>query len=165
MGIRSKSSTLVVSALFAIAPARSQTVVATDETMGVQLVEITNWNMSATVPWENADKALYPAPAFGCGKAVAISTTILSDPTANGQPYVENFVRMNRLMQIKKERGGDVEVQCYQGSPGLLGIYFHQRHLDPGQTTYFISATLMGKSFRFESTSARRGWMKFEYYQ
>ncbi|HKP95583.1 MAG TPA: hypothetical protein VJ385_07490 [Fibrobacteria bacterium] len=162
MGIPTRTAALCLFSVFHFVSAgAAQTVVATDETLKTQLVELTGWNMGNAA---DPDKDLFPAPLFACGKAVSLSVTILSDPTANGKPYVDNFVRMNRLRDLKNERGGSMEIQCFQDNPSWLEISLKQHHYDPGQTSYFITATLQSRSYRFESLTARRGWIKIEYY-
>jgi hypothetical protein len=146
-------------------PCIAQTVVATDETLKTQLVEIKGWDMSVGFGAE-PDFSVYPYVDFDCGKGVGISATIHSDPTSNGQPYVENLVRLAELPNIRDLRGGSVQTQCYQISPGLsyLAIDFNQVQIEPDVTTYFIAATARNYPNRYASTTARRGWMEFEYY-
>lgn len=164
-------SVLVIHSMLSWMPAVGQTVVATDETIGVQLMEIPPWDMVPfhptypNPPQGSFDLSYIATPVFNCSKTVSVNPIIHSDPGNGGAYHVFGFIRMNTLAQYKYTRGGMLITYCME-NPKSIALYLDQRHQSQFSTTYFITTRMQTSLLgQFRSTAQRRGWIKFEYYQ
>lgn len=152
----------------------AQTLVATDENMGFQLIELTNWNMGADELLDQNEQvfALNRTAEYSCGKLAAMTAFIHSDPVpATGHPEVLPFVRMRWMPDQPWEQGGSIFFKCFTDSPNYMYMELrHSRNPTPTQPNYgsiFWNSTRgpSPNAFKFSSTTARRGWIKVEYWR
>jgi hypothetical protein len=157
------------------ASAAAGDVVATNETLETQWVQIPGWDMGnytvadieggVASAWA-ASKTFYTYPAFACAKQVSISVAIRSDPMSSGQPFFESFTRTNFIVSGKNSHGGEVRARCYTQNPSYINFdllqYWRSSDLRQ-QAPLFVFAPSNGYPAPFRSTTATRGWIKLEY--